>query len=285
MANYLERVASSAGRRDAFAKPPSSGPPLLPAKDLSLPAEGSLPSDDDQVFELRNQDGPERRESSQAEKLSDVTPTLNERPGADAETTKLRGDLISRVEPVAKPAQESLTSEAPFTVHLPKTLRPITDARFQPSVETEQQPGAPSHVPARADSTEFTVDREPIPVVQSSADSEVKESVTFAAQRSPLRAKARAAGPGGERQPAPVRQPVKRSAEPLPLAALPVQVPPVVVGSPARQAQSRISIGSLEVLVNNHSPLNTVRPPASAPLRSEKLNLERRYLDRFRLRH
>ena|SRR2546426_4646930 len=318
MANYLERVASSAGRRAALAKPPSSGPPLLPARDLSLPGEGSLPSDDDQFFELRNQGGPERRESSQAEKLSDVPPTLNERPGADAETIKLRGDLISRVEPVAKPAQESLSSEAPFTVHspknerpgpdaesaelrgdlisrvepvpkpaqeslsseapftvhLPKTLRPIADTRFQPSVESEQQPGAPSHAPVGAGSTGFTVDKEPIPVVQSSAGSEVKVPVTFAAGKSPVRGSKKI-----------LVHSTSHSAEPLPPAALPVPVPPVVVGSPVKQGQSRISIGSLEVMVNNHPPAAPTRPPASPSLLNEKANLERRYLDRFRLRH
>ena len=274
MANYLERVASSAGRRAALAKPPSSGPPLLPARDLSLPGEGSLPSDDDQFFELRNQGGPERRESSQAEKLSDVPPTLNERPGADAETIKLRGDLISRVEPVPKPAQESLSSEAPFTVHLPKTLRPIADTRFQPSVESEQQPGAPSHAPVGAGSTGFTVDKEPIPVVQSSAGSEVKVPVTFAAGKSPVRGSKKI-----------LVHSTSHSAEPLPPAALPVPVPPVVVGSPVKQGQSRISIGSLEVMVNNHPPAAPTRPPASPSLLNEKANLERRYLDRFRLRH
>jgi hypothetical protein len=274
MANYLERIASSASRRVALAKPPNSGPPLVPARDLSLPGDGLLPSDDNQLFELTNQGGPERRESSQAEKHSDVTPTLNTRPGADAESTKLPGDFISRVDPVVNPAQDSLSSEAPFMVHLPKTLRPIADTRFQPSVESERRPGAPSHVPAGAGSTEFTVDKERIPVVQSSADSEVKESVRFAARRSAVGESNKILVPS-----------TTYSAEPLPPAASPVRVPPLVVGSPGKQEQSRISIGSLEVMVNNHPPVAPASRTASTPLLNEKAHLERRYVDRFRLRH
>ena len=316
MANYLERVASSAGRRGALVKPPSSGPPLLPARDVSLSIDGSLATDD-QFFERRDQSGPERRESSSVETVSDDTPTLNERPGADTETTtlrsdfisrgepvakpaveslsseapfrvhvpknerpgadaestKLHGDVISRVEPVAKPALESLSTEAPFRVHLPKTLRPIADTRLQPSVESEQQPGAASHVPAGSGSREFRVDKEPIQVVQSSADSEVKEPVSSAAGRSPV---------WGSNKILVHSTPHK--AEPVPPAALPVHVPPVV-GSPVKQEQSRVSIGQLEVVVNNHPPVAHARPTGSTSLLNEKANLERRYLDRFRLRH
>jgi hypothetical protein len=64
---------------------------------------------------------------------------------------------------------------------------------------------------------------------------------------------------------------------------VPVHVPPVA-GSTPRQEQSRITIGSLEVLVNNHPRVTPARP-APAPSRTESLNLEKRYLDRFRLRH
>jgi hypothetical protein len=307
MVNYLERVASSAGRRAVLAKPPISGPPLLPAKDLSLPAEPSLPGDD-QFFELRNQGGPERGEPSEAEKILHVAPTLNERPGADAERTELLGDLVGPakkpapdslsgepaftvhrpknqrpdtdseatklrgdlVEPAAKPAPDSLSSKAPLTVYLPKTLRPIADTRFQPSVASEQHPVAPSHAPARAGSTEFTVDKDPIPIVQSSADLEVKES---AAGRQLAR--------GSNKIPVPS---TSHSPEPLPPSALPVPVPPMVIGGPVKPEQSRISIGSLEVMVENHLPVAPARPPASTSLRNEKANLERHYLDRFRLR-
>lgn len=287
MANYLERVASSAGRRAALAAPPSSGPPLVPARDVSLSVHGSLATDD-QFLELGDQSGPERRESSPAEKVSDVTPSLKERPGADTETTTLRSDFISRVDPVAKPAVESLSSEAPFRVHLPKTLRPIADTRLQPSVEREHQPGAASHVPAGAGSTEFTVDKEPIPVVQSSADSRVKESVGFAAGKVHVRPKesvtvaARTSSVRGSNKI--LVHSTSHNAEPLPPAALPVHVPPVV-GSPVKQEQSRVSIGQLEVVVNNRPPVAHARPTASTSLLNEKANLERRYLDRFRLRH
>lgn len=260
MANYLERVAYSAGRRAAVAKPPSSAPPLLPVKDSSLPAEGSLSGSDDPSFDLRNQGGVEKRESSQGEKLSDATPTLNERPGTDPETTKLRGGIISRVEPV-KSTQGPLSSDTPFTLHLPKTLRP------------GEQPLAALHLPAGSGSTEFTVDKEPIPVVQSSSDSEIEESATFASGGS------RVLGANGIE----VRS-TSHSAYPSPPPALRVPVPPVVVGSPVKEEQSRISIGSLEVMVNNHPSVAPARPPASTSVLNERASLERRYLDRFWLR-
>jgi hypothetical protein len=73
------------------------------------------------------------------------------------------------------------------------------------------------------------------------------------------------------------------AAEPSPPPAPPVHLPPVTSNA-TRQEQSRVSIGSLEVLVNNQPRVPTARP-APAPSRSERLNLEKRYLDRFRLRH
>jgi hypothetical protein len=64
---------------------------------------------------------------------------------------------------------------------------------------------------------------------------------------------------------------------------MPVHLPPAPSNA-TRQDQSRVHIGSLEVLVNNHPQIAPVRP-AAAPSRTESLNLEKRYLDRFRLRH
>src|SRR5262249_33621357 len=133
-------------------------------------------------------------------------------------------------------------------VNLPRSLQQIADTKIHPSVESEQQPAAPSHVPAGAGSAEFTVDKAP-------ASNKILVHST------------------------------SHAVEPLHPAALPVPVPPVVVGSPVKQEQSRISIGSLEVLVNNHPPVAPASPPTSISLLNEKANLERRYLDRFRLRH
>jgi hypothetical protein len=315
MANYLERIATSAGRRATLAKPPASGPPLLPAKDLSLANAPTLVGDNDELFDLRNQSEPETHESSGPETPSNVTTSLSQTHEVEPGTTKPHDALPSRVKPVAKTAAspESLSREPPFTVHLPKTLRPSSDTKLQPLVESEQQrSGAPSSVPAKAGPAEFTIDEKPTPVVPSS-DSEVKESLT-SEERSSGRPGAETAGPVNEDRPAPVRQIVRPTqtevvvpeplpvrqvdegpnkvpahstshrAEPLPPAALPVHVPPTVVGSSARQEPSRISIGSLEVVVNNHPPVAPARPPASTPLQNEKANLERRYLDRFRLR-
>jgi hypothetical protein len=65
---------------------------------------------------------------------------------------------------------------------------------------------------------------------------------------------------------------------------MPVHLPAVASNNITRPEQSQISIGSLEVLVNNHPKVTTSRP-APAPSRTERLNLEKHYLDRFRLRH
>ena len=63
MANYLERVASSAGRRAAIAKPPVSGPPVLPVgRDFSIAPEAAFASDEDQFLEILETSAPARTE-------------------------------------------------------------------------------------------------------------------------------------------------------------------------------------------------------------------------------
>jgi len=71
-------------------------------------------------------------------------------------------------------------------------------------------------------------------------------------------------------------------AEPQP--ALATQLPPVPVAGANRKAEPRLSIGHLEVMVNNHPAADPVQQRGSPPPRSAAANLERRYLDRFRLR-
>lgn len=305
MANYLERVASSAGRRAAIANPPASAPPLLPAsRDLSLPAERSLPSDDDQFFAEADHINPERPNSSRSEELSTITPTAS----------RARNEVTAEpraTEPPSKPAtsEKLLSRESLFTVQLPKTLRPITTAKIPPSVANDAGDRARSPAPVNAVAKEITADEESGKVIRSS-DLTVQESMRLEVDtdRPPART---VADPSDELQ-SPTRRQIRTKPavtetppirpldrddrpgkipahsrshrdEPLP-TAMPVPIP-VVVASAARPEQSRISIGSLEVMVNNHPPVATVRPSTSAPSRGEKVNLERRYLDRFRLRH
>ena len=304
MANYLERVASSAGRRAAIAKPPTSGPPVLPAgRDFPIAPADPFASDEEQFVESLETLAPartkERTEIPSAPKVEDA---------GESKTIATRNEtLAAPVEPEPKPrtSVERLSSEAPFTVHVPRTLRPGIAPNVPPPSAASEQPRERPRV--RASTTikpeEFTIGEQPVPLVRSddSDVSETKESVTAEAD-TPARPTPRVTAHVEEHQaPVPVRTeatlsditpmprvdrvdgPAKHSTEPSPPPAVPVQLPPVV-NNAARQDQSRISIGSLEVLVNNHPRLTTVRP-APAPSRGERLNLEKRYLDRFRLRH
>jgi hypothetical protein len=215
-------------------------------------------------------------------------------------------DPIRQDEPVAAPIQpqpkphtsvERLSSESPFTVHVPRTLRPSVAAKV-PTTTASEQPREETQARAKSNvgAEETTIETKP-------ADSQTSEvKVIPAADRTALTPRPLVADRIEEHQtPTPVHTepaltdttpvprvnrvngPTSYSPEPSPPPALPVHLPPVA-GNSARQEQSRISIGSLEVLVNNHPRVTNVRP-AAAPSRSEKLSLEKRYLERFRLRH
>lgn len=274
MANYLERVAFSATRKAAVAKPPGSGPPLLPAgRDFSLPGQELFSNDDQDLF----------GES-----------TLDERSRSGESGSSLH------VEPTAKPSASpvSLANESAFTVHLPKTLRPVTSEKLPAPVPNEPTPDRfGQSVPVE----------ERVEVLRSS-DTQVKEpgtqsGVADARSGEPVRPKSLDHGAeneplvkeiylgdavpeprdseGGQRRIS--KHDATPAGEPLPIA-VPKQTPAVVVGSASRPEPSRITIGQFEVSVNNHAVAEPVRPRAAAPMQSNKANLEQRYLDRFRLR-
>src|SRR5215217_3635331 len=298
MANYLQRVASSAARRAAIAKPPASGPPLLPGgKDVSMPTEGLFPSDTEQFPGASTHDEPERRELSQPEERVEITPSSKVEAAGDSMTPDTRS---RRVEPQPKPraSQELLSSEPPFTVHLPKTLRPVSAARVAPPIADEQprrrapSPAATEGGPASSEpdvthsaslEIDTTAPRVRTPAGVDSPDADHNPTALRSIKTAPAVFETTPV-PVVDRNDGPTKVPPHRE-EPVPPPALPVQLPPVVVGSAARQEQSRISIGSLEVMVNNQPPVTPPSQPAATASRSEKLNLEKRYLDRFRLRH
>lgn len=296
MANYLERVASSAGRRAAIAKPPTSGPPVLPAGgDFSVAPADPFASDEGQFVESLETLAPARTEKRAAVPSAPKV--------AEESTTRATPDATSAapVEPEPKPraSVERLSTESPFTVHVPRTLRPIGAANVPTTTASEQPPERPR---VRASTTvgpaEITVGEQPAPLVRS-GDSDVRPTEEPTEADTPARLVTDHVEEHQALVPvqteatlsdiAPIPRvdradgPARHSAEPSPPPAAPVHLPPVVNNS-ARQDQSRISIGSLEVLVNNHPRVAPVRP-ATTPTRSERLNLEKRYLDRFRLRH
>lgn len=303
MANYLERVASSAGRRAAVAKPPASGPPVLPAgRDFSIAPADPFASDEEQFVETSETLAPARTQERTA---LPYAPKVEVAPESKATATS--GDTLDvpvGPEPKPRTSVERLSNESPFTVHIPRTLRPSAAPPVPPTIPDEPPRERPRvRASTMVGPEEFTIGEQPAPVVRS-GDSDVSrttEPVT-AEPDTTLRPTPRVTARVEEHQaPVPVRTeaalsdttpiprvdrvdaPAKQSTDPSPPPAVPVHVPPVV-NNAARQDQSRISIGSLEVLVNNHPRVTTVRP-AATPSRTERLNLEKRYLDRFRLRH
>lgn len=308
MANYLERVATSAGRRAAIAKPPNSGPPVLPAgRDFSLAVEDPFASEQDQFLDPLETPEPARTEERTATPAPKLEGAREAQPAATRNTPVVAA--VEQPEPrPRRPAHERLNSEAPFTVHLPRTLRPIGTPDVPPTVTSEPAREQPR---ARAQSTvgPFAprIAEEPVPIVRfSDVDiTDVNPPVTKEVETTALPARP---DPSLAERSETYQAPVPKSkgelsdvtpeprvdgvdgppafpshrVEPSPPPAMPVHLP-AVAGSTARQEPSRISIGSLEVLVNN--PRVTPVRPAAAPARSEQFNLEKRYLDRFRLRH
>ena len=166
MANYLERVASSAARRAAVAKPPVSGPPVLPPAGRDFFAADPFAIDEEQFVEAL--ETPEI--SSESKEESENAATQNETLGVPVE-------LKSKV----RPAQERLSSEMPFTVQVPRTLRPGATPKVPPPIAQAEPPR--EQTPPRAAVTvgpeEVTV--EPAPVVDQ-VQSSVKEPIIAEAE-------------------------------------------------------------------------------------------------------
>jgi hypothetical protein len=289
MANYLERVAASASRRAAVAKPPNSGPPVLPAgRDFSLAVEEPFASDQDQFFEPL-----ETQATARVEQHAEIPPTPKVEVAEQPQTTARNATAAPPMEPEPKPrpSNQRSSTDSPFTVSVPRTLRPISAANVpnEPPRERSRLRTSTTFAPQ-----EFEPREEPTPIVPS-ASADVEQVTDEAAPPNPPLADRteehqaptpRPEAAVSDTSPAPrvevrLDGPVKH-AEPAAPSALSVHLPSA--GGATKQEQSRISIGSLEVLVNNH-PKVTSAPPAPAPSRSERLNLEKRYLDRFRLRH
>ena len=134
MANYLERVASSAGRRAAIAKPPNSGPPVLPAgRDFSIAPADQFASDEEQLVETLETVAPARTE----ERVD--TPSTPKPRVADTATQDEPVSAAVQPQPRPSTSVERLSSESPFTVHVPRTLRPSVTAKV-PTTTTSEQP-------------------------------------------------------------------------------------------------------------------------------------------------
>ena len=299
MANYLERVASSAGSRAALTKPQMSVPPLLPAGNQLLSAEDSLPADNP-FFEETSHAQAARPGSSPAKNPAETPRFQNKKLGPVAEAGSAKQPDVSatrsQTSDNSAPANLSTaapapsTSDAPFTIHLPKTLRPASANSTQPVAKEEPRGDAAALTRAQPAAARATADEEVSPVAQSAA-LVIKEFEPSKARtdRLPARPEAQAADTSTvdtDKRQTPAFAPLPSiTHQPEPLSAgLPVQIPPVIVPNAGRQEQSRVSIGLLEVMVNNQPPVAPVGPPAQPPLQNGNANLARRYLDRFALR-
>ena len=280
MANYLERVASSAGRRAAIARPPNSGPPVLPpGRDLSPSIDDPFASDQDQPLEPFETPAPAR-----SAEIASPKPEITE----ESRTTPTQEPKksVSSALPETRPLQERLSIEAPIPISVPRTLRPTSNPSVPHATPTEPSPikQGPASIIHSTDleikEVNHFITTEPDSVQPTPIVTEVPEKDQALPTPRAIEVPDTTPIPRVDRIDGPPRVVV---AEPSPLPAPPVHVPPITGNTP-RQEQSRITIGSLEVLVNNHPKITPARP-APAPSRTESLNLEKRYLDRFRLRH
>jgi hypothetical protein len=247
---------------------------LPPGRDLSLAVEDPFASDQDQFLEPFDTPAPARSAEIASPKQI-VT---------EESKTIAPQDPISAPSAVPKPPP-------PVTITVPRTLRPIT---------TPNVPVPARNEPLREQPASTTIE-EPTPIVLATDAKvrEVKQSISSKTETMPP--PLAVAGPTEEHQ-EPIPRPVQTEivdttpiprvdnpsglsvVEPAPPPGMPVHLPAVASNNITRPEQSQISIGSLEVLVNNH-PKVTPSRPAPAPSRTERLNLEKHYLDRFRLRH
>lgn len=318
MSNYLERVAASASRKGTGARPPVSGPPLLPMSvGLSGTSQEFWQSDEPFFSETIS------RPPVLAEPASPGESTVPARTSAHAEDVDSPPRSLRTAPRSQVSSPLSLKNETQLTVHLPRTLRPRAVDQVAQLSSSEHPPDAHAS-PVSTVSTPFEPDDEPGPeylsprsperAVSSASETTVptvKPTTQSVSAGEPLeesqpqpvkqgRAEARIVrrqpdsirailpgAPGDFAVPAPGRdRPAGQStpqAEPR-QPALAMPLPPLRVAGANRKPEPRLSIGRLEVMVNNHPAAEPVQQRGSPPSRSAAANLERRYLDRFRLR-
>lgn len=211
---------------------------------------------------------------------SPITPQLSSSPDAK------ESDRQS-LEP--RQATERLSTELPIDIRIPKTLRPtaqVVPARDEqgdqvravqsgarPNLETA---GAMKNMArAGAESSVVDYDRPRNHAGVRDAESPMPKAtdnvVTNPTSRERSEGKATTAPTDISPFSVDPRQPVSAIRLPSPAAE-------------NRAPQSRVSIGHLEVTVNNRPVVEPKRTATSQPVRETTEHLERRYLDRFRLR-
>jgi hypothetical protein len=292
MTNFLAKIAASGARTGAETpiRPPVSGPPLMPD---TLP--DSVPSA-----------GIDRVETLTAAPASPVSPVSLVSPvGANRPINLERSNAAppaAIIPPVnVEQAAEPVARPVRFDQPQPDRLAPDRSAQPEPVRHQEQQPI--NEPPLRALSRRLAPEAGPViqapkalrPPESVPEAPRVAHAVSATAAAQPIRTESKNHVP----DPAPIKQPptasegitnpVERTPTPalLPLPAMspaePAVAAPQVVGPPPRK-EARISIGRLDVQVNNHPPAPPPVRPAAPMTNPAPDALERHYLDRFRLK-
>jgi hypothetical protein len=302
MSDYLRRVATSAARKATTARPAGSAPPLLPPSMAWLAPLQEAPSSDEPFVKPTISPRQDTFESSTQETAA---PSSSDETAAEANTEPRGAQAV-------RPAIAA-NIKAPFTVQLPKTLRPVahtqaihTERSANQALPSSTQPTS-AHVPTAA-ITPARNEQSNQQLVQASEQIEASEQmattpgeearVTSAApvqltSAVPVQSRARETSTSAVPPAEPELLNVPQHEAPMTAAAhiaLPpqpapiVRLPPALSDASAQRQMPRITVGRLEVLVNNHPPASAASPPAPRPPSNGTEPFERRYLDRFRLR-
>lgn len=289
MSDYLRRVATSAARKATAVRPAGSAPALLPLSPAWL---GPLPeaASSDEPF-VKPSTSPEQDTVEPSSQETDAPSPLNETVvGA---LTQPRGAQDVR------PARAA-NIKAPFTVQLPKTLLPLSHTQSmhteRPTKQAPPLPTQPAHPPAAAAATPAHNaqgnQQEPVEAGEQAAASPGAKARATNAAPTPPRAEemSTSAVPPAEAElphaPRPAASVTAAAHDALPPQPAPlVRLPPSLSDATAQRQPPRITVGRLEVLVNNHPPAAAAaHPPTPRPTSRGTEPFERRYLDRFRLR-
>lgn len=322
MANYLERLVAAGARAVPLARPRGSAPPLLPVTSLPIPAFGSatVPSftepaarrvgaelpflgtetphhDSDLSETVGGSPDPTaagfppkptidaRSPSSPMEETASVLLPRIEQPAASVkpaepevvETSKRPASQERSTDALApghaKPALPAFPSwNAPIRVEAPRGLRPIPRR-----AETPKPPSPVASGPSAGMDPPTALK----PVAEPASAHAVETDKALLSSHST--SDAVLIEPRESRAPLPSRgqeQPALKVAAPV-ISAPRQAVPPKSM--PAAKKQGRISIGSIEVRVNNQTaPAKSAAPRPSPPVHSDPF--ETRYLNRFSLK-
>ncbi len=318
MANYLQRIVAAGARTNSPARPPVGAPPMLPATLLPTPSlgpptweQGSTETSRRTAFEPLRETP--RDVSVLAEAVSSpVDPTSNIVPPVSTERvpefTKTSSEASTA--PVATPSvplqvTDKKTSEsvelprpkeplaASVSPHAPEQVRPAMPAffRWDAPIRIEaprgmRPPKAKAETPAHVDTkTNAAIPTADLVGVQHTAEP-TRPAVTDSESAPPAQSAKVSSPPVEAKETTAIAlpRPVSESPRPMVAAVAAAPIPAATpVPNPASKKQGRISIGSVEVRVNNQpAPAKTAPARPARPVHSDPFGP--RYLNRFAIK-